>query len=300
MLPYQLVLLLALLLLPVYHAGAFPWAPWTSIIGAATTSSGTGALSTAAVSKTPVPHSNFVPHVYQMDEGHYFLVRQVPGDGGCLFHALTVCLDYWHTTEHRDFDVQLHLVSNKLRRLAVLLLKRDNDTLVMDNNEAITSKQLLAVVANHYKMTPQEYCTKMMLPETWGGGPEIVVISNHLKRPVHVYELSGHGIWNRNKDDINGSHKFKMCAKFGSPRFDKNAPPLNILCADGRFPNIKPGKHKKIGDHFLALFPCDEVGKIIPQSKSQTRRRNVLWWNELGTAGVDNEEEENRLRGGRR
>lgn len=241
-----------------------------------------------------LPHSSFLEHVYEAekdkDGGKYFLIRQVPGDGGCLFHATTVCLDYLFTNEHRDFDAQLRKVSMKLRRLAVQLLKRENDTLVMDNNEVISSVQLLEIVAEHYNMTPHDYCQKMTQPRTWGGGPEIVVISNHLKRPIHVYELCG-AVGGGQKEDCLGQHKLKICAKFGSPRFDKNAPPLHILCADGRFPNIKPGKHKHVGDHFLALFPCDKIGCISllpPQPRKET------WWNDLGE-GVEARE---RLRGG--
>lgn len=244
-----------------------------------------------------LPHSSFLQQVYEaekdQDGGRYFLIRQVPGDGGCLFHATTVCLDYLYTKEHRDFDAQLRKVSTRLRRLAVQLLKRENDTLVMDNNEVISSAQLLEIVAEHYNMTPHDYCHKMTQPRTWGGGPEIVVISNHLQRPIHVYELCGTGGGGGQKEDTLARHKLKICAKFGSPRFDKNAPPLHILCADGRFPNIKPGKHKHVGDHFLALFPCDKIGRIPSHPTSSLP--STAWWEvELGD-GVDARE---RLRGG--
>ena len=87
----------------------------------------------------------------------------------------------------------------------------------------------------------------MRLNHTWGGGPEIVALSNRLRRPIHVYELDTGGIFKK-------CFQFKVCAKFGTPYFDSK-PAINILCADGRFPNLLPGCQKAIGDHFLALFP---------------------------------------------
>ena len=41
------------------------------------------------------------------DSGEEFRVRQVPGDGGCLFHALTVSLLYDKTKTHRLFDDEM-------------------------------------------------------------------------------------------------------------------------------------------------------------------------------------------------
>jgi len=192
---------------------------------------------------------------------------------------LTVCLDYEYTHQHRDFDGSLRKVSEKLRRLAVKLLTGENDTLVMDNGEEISSSNLLQIVSDHYNMTTNEYCAKMLQTHAWGGGPEIVAISNHLKRPIHVYELASSssngkssssnsaGASSRISSSSSSSSSsisttskdfyLKVCAKFGSPTFDNHEKPLCILCADGRFPNIKPGTQKKAGDHFLALFPLN-------------------------------------------
>jgi hypothetical protein len=87
--------------------------------------------------------------------------------------------------------------------------------------------------------------------ETWGGGPEIVALSNYLCMPVHVYELVSEG-WRWLP--LCSSFRLRPCALFGSPAFDKQ-PPLCILCCDGRYPHIFPGQQRQVGDHFLALFP---------------------------------------------
>jgi len=228
----------------------------------------------------------FLSDVFQSgdEDDVMFLVRQVPGDGGCLFHALTACLDHKYTRAHNDFDALRRRMSNKLRLVAVELLKRDNDTLIMDNRETISSAQLLAVVAEHYNLTTVEYCEKMCKPNTWGGGPEIVALSNRMRRPIHVYELSGEEWSQSHRHGTKlGAHKLRVCAKFGSPAFDSKAP-LHILCADGRFPDVGSRQAKKIGDHFLALFPCSRDGvvsvELLRDCLEDEEERE--WWRGLG------------------
>ncbi len=43
-------------------------------------------------------------------------------------------------------------------------------------------------------------------------------------------------------------------ACFGSPRYDRREP-LHILSADSRFPDVEPKRIRRVGNHFLALFP---------------------------------------------
>jgi len=87
-----------------------------------------------------------------------------------------------------------------------------------------------------------------------GGGQEIVATSNRLQRPIHVYKLV--------HDGIRRNFEFKILSQFGSPAYDSNSP-LYILCADGRFPYVIPGLHKKVGDHFLSLFPISNDDELI-------------------------------------
>jgi hypothetical protein len=49
-------------------------------------------------------------------------------------------------------------------------------------------------------------------------------------------------------------------ACFGSPRYDKE-PPLTILSADSRFPDLKVGKEGAAGNHFLCLEEAEREGK---------------------------------------
>jgi hypothetical protein len=45
-------------------------------------------------------------------------------------------------------------------------------------------------------------------------------------------------------------------ACFGSPKYDRKEP-LHILSADSRFPDVEPKRIRRVGNHFLALFPVD-------------------------------------------
>ena len=175
-----------------------------------------------------------------------FLVKQVPGDGACLFNALAECLRLRHCGVHHDYDAVTAAISAWLRETSVEVLTRDEE-LVADSGSTFTTGQLLRMVAEHYNTTEEDYCAKMRLQHTWGGGPEIVALSNYLRTPIHVYDLVAAGLFFK-------SFRLRLSAKFGSPNFDEERP-IFILCCDGRYPNIRPGEQIAVGDHFMALFP---------------------------------------------
>lgn len=194
--------------------------------------------------------SQFLPTEYDVKGSSpaKFKVRQVPGDGGCLFHSLAVSIAFRRDKNHPEcFDGKLREMSHRLRQLSIDVLSKAGQWLVMEGTERITSNELLDMVANNYNMTAKEYLSKMGDASTWGGGPEIVALSNHFKRPIHVYELDTCGVFVK-------QFQLKICAKFGSPEYDEKCP-LYLLCADGRFPHLCPGTQKEVGDHFLAMFP---------------------------------------------
>lgn len=185
--------------------------------------------------------------VYSSDGTEKFKCRNVPGDGSCLFHSLAACVTYYRCQRHLEFDDKMRQLSTSLRRLSVKILKQKNKILKLEEDQEMTCQDLLQMVSEHYNMTSKEYANQMSREGTWGGGPEIVALSNYFRRPIHVYELSDF-------KDRNSAFKFRICAKFGSPGFDDKIP-YYILCVDGRFPKIEPDQAKHPGDHFLALFP---------------------------------------------
>jgi hypothetical protein len=168
------------------------------------------------------------PYRLKSSPRQYFAIRQVPGDGSCLFHSISAWIAFLTTEEHKMFDHRLKRFSQHLRELSVDILSRDNNTsLVLEDNECIDAPSLLESIANHYNVSPSEYCQSMLLRETWGGGPEIVALSNHFQRPIFVYELTTAGFFPFK------SFQVKVLAKFGFPNF-QDKQPFHILCADGR------------------------------------------------------------------
>jgi hypothetical protein len=160
-----------------------------------------------------------------------FNVRQVPGDGGCLFHAISAWLSYLQCGEHRPFDWRMRNLSQKLRYLAVQSLQLENSSLVLEKGEIIESSALLQMISEVYDMSPKEYCEQILDPRTWGGGPEIVALSNHFRCPIHIYQLHAEKSFFRPFQKA--EFKLEICAKFGSPTFDEKEP-ICLLCADGR------------------------------------------------------------------
>ena len=135
------------------------------------------------IASSSVPHASFLPSNYKLsgDSSITFSVRQVPGDGACLFNAIAAVLRFEEIGQHGDFDADMYALSDKLRAVSVEALTRNNWLVVLEDGEEITTNQLLDVVARHYNTTHSEYCSNMRLKHTWGGGPEIVALSNVLE-----------------------------------------------------------------------------------------------------------------------
>lgn len=221
-------------------------------------------------------------------------IRQVPGDGNCLFHSIATCLALATNGTHvcmRDTS-NLYAVSRMLRSAAVdCLAQNPHRRLFLQGGEYLRAGELVSAAAAQYDLTGEEYCVQMRRDAYWGGGPEIVALCNVLRRPIHVYELcsaaevhpdevgeqeGGGGSDGKAQQQLRGSansiittsetFRLRRMACFGSPRYDRREP-LHILSADSRFPDIQPGKHQSTGNHFLAMFPDPhgEVASFVPK-----------------------------------
>mmetsp|Transcript_54914 Transcript_54914/g.133365 ORF Transcript_54914/g.133365 Transcript_54914/m.133365 type:complete len:451 (+) Transcript_54914:177-1529(+) len=265
-------------------------------------------------------------------------IRQVPGDGNCLFHAISTCYAYAVNGTHIDLvggrhsnnnsnnnhdkksnsnsrnsnfknvnDKQwLYQHSSKLRQLAVDQLedRHRRKLLFLQGREYLRARDLVDSAASQYGLSGTEYCDLMRKDSYWGGGPEIVALCNALQRPIHVYELhvpenqqhqnqkkklrrnkkrqskkNKHAAQQTSLESLRRSSSSKQQQKqpstafvlrrmacFGSPKYDRHEP-LHILSADSRFPDIDPGNHLPVGNHFLAIFP-------EPIQRSNNRRRD--------------------------
>ena len=223
-------------------------------------------------------------------------VRQVPGDGNCLFHSIAATLSVVEPPyQHLQFGSNYaKRKCHQLRQRAIQYLqdkmKNKRTVLFLQGCDSLHACDLVQHASSQYNLSQEEYCTIMKQNGVWGGGPEIVALSNALRRPIHVYELSTTTATSPNNNNQQNNNNallflnrkkqqkvfiFRRLACFGSPKFDSKEP-LHILSADSRFPNISPGKQLKSGNHFLALF--------IPspyQQRTKQRRRRMLQQKEL-------------------
>jgi len=211
----------------------------------------------------------------QINGGASFIpvkIRQVPGNGSCLFHSIAAGIMYDQSLMKNENGThpsmsQVIERSATLRRLAVDTLEEgcrdytnnyqsaaaDTDS-IMQNNETISASSLVRKAATQYSMTSEEYLANMRQENVWGGGPEIVALANHLKRPIVLLEAA-------NMQDGNERDKGKICnedaksicleviARFGPP---SKATSICILSTNQKFPTDYCDKAK---NHFLAVFP---------------------------------------------
>lgn len=243
---------------------------------------------------TLIDDDGFLRHIYRRIPGEWerevrlktlsldppVCIRQVPGDGNCLFHSISLCLQHAINSTHWDLSnsiEELYEHSQALRERAVACLRQHSRRLYLQGRETLIAHELVQAAAQQYGLTAPEYCAAMQQDCVWGGGPEIVALSNILQRPIHVYELA-----------VQDNRFFlRRMACFGSPKFDRYEA-LHILSADSRFPDVAPGQQLAAGNHFLAVFPIPQKrlrggseSRILEEDiKSATRKasRWNRWW----------------------
>ncbi|KAL3765613.1 hypothetical protein ACHAW5_008270 [Stephanodiscus triporus] len=186
-------------------------------------------------------------------------IRQVIGDGSCLFQAIASGVLFDKTTpkfnakkEHDEDNSFAHPSTSEviryslaLRALAVETLKdgiANNTSMVLQHGETTSVLSLVSKAAIEYGMTSNEYLSEMQQENVWGGGPEIVALANCLMRRIVLLETSHYF------SDENVIY-LKEIARFGS---HTTSNPIYILSANQRFP-MENKKSKN--NHFLAVFP---------------------------------------------
>lgn len=113
-------------------------------------------------------------------------VEQVPGDGSCLFHAVARGLHKLsETTPCDDTAIMLRTAA------ADVLEQRDGVLFAGSKHECQTWKcaDIIDMMEKEYSLKRGTYCRCIRDPNVWGGGPEILALSNYLSIPISVYDL---------------------------------------------------------------------------------------------------------------
>jgi len=189
-------------------------------------------------------------------------IRNVPGDGSCLFHAtVTSFAQVVHGRHlvHPDDAEWLFAGSATLRKIAIERLRQENQRIHIAGNAHVNAGSLVEAVAAQHGMSPTDHFNAMEHDtfegdehSAWGGGPEIVALSNLMKRPIRVYKLA--------TATKKGSSFFvlELLTSLGSPKFDDKEA-LHVLTADSRFPDVSPGDQMNKPSHFLAVLPQPDI-----------------------------------------
>jgi len=129
-----------------------------------------------------------------------FTMRNVPGTGDCMFQA--VMLASLTSMGLGGNDALLNVVATEIRSVVAHVLYegfgsnqngRPAALYVDAKNPCVPVGTLLRSAAHQEGMSPQTYLDKLQTNGSdgglHGGGPELTVLSNILRRPISVYEL---------------------------------------------------------------------------------------------------------------
>lgn len=125
------------------------------------------------------------------EEGKLFAMRNVPGQGDCMF--LAVALATLTSVGLGGNDALLRSISRETRQVVATVLEADTGNLVIERNRLVPAKTLLKSAAKTEGLSPEQYLTLLRKEGRngglYGGGPELTVLANVLRRPISIYEL---------------------------------------------------------------------------------------------------------------
>lgn len=145
-------------------------------------------------------------------------MRNVPGDGDCMFLAATMGMLYGiglnlvdtEKSDNHYYNTIFQSIAQQTRTTVSRILQSTNGTLVIDAKQtSVSAGALLATAVREDAMdgipvSKHEYLKHLETPGgLYGGGPELTVLSNLFRRPISVYELchSSVPIDNRHGED---------------------------------------------------------------------------------------------------
>jgi hypothetical protein len=138
----------------------------------------------------------------EVDEAQYFVMRNVPGDGDCVFHAVlgSVFVSMGMINPDSAYSDTVHTMALEMRKVVANFLSSPEGTLYVNNRprkRIVRCRDLLASAAMAEGMSSEEYLTRLRRPGRegglHGGGPELTVLSNILRRPISIFHLKQRG-----------------------------------------------------------------------------------------------------------
>jgi len=119
-------------------------------------------------------------------------------------------------------DVLLNSISKETRKVVANVLRSESGNLVIEGKRLVSTTSLLKSAAQGEGVTTQEYIEMLRDGSLYGGGPELTVLSNILRRPISIYEL----LVESNNDSDSMAQSIQCMGIFGSHTFQD---PLGIV-----------------------------------------------------------------------
>ncbi|CAM9948007.1 unnamed protein product [Ectocarpus fasciculatus] len=180
------------------------------------------------------------------------VARQVPVNGNALFSAVAISKWFIESGEHPDASSpEIETIAKDLRQKTLDYLTKaykENAPIYM-SGESMDARPFVAAQAKANSMADgDEYLQAMRDDTMWGGGGEVVGLTHVLKRPIHAYDL------------VSTGRRFglRVIGRFGAPLYAKERP-IHIVSTYARFPDLDPGSQSAEGNHYVALYPYDDV-----------------------------------------
>ncbi|KAL7537953.1 hypothetical protein ACHAXR_008173, partial [Thalassiosira sp. AJA248-18] len=140
------------------------------------------------------------PASFQFTEQHketeYFVMRNTPGEGDCVFYAVLSSVFISMGMLNPDFSAFPDTICLEMRNVVANYLSSPEGTMYVNNKPRkryVRCRDLLQSAANNEGLTAEDYLIKLRQPGKqgglYGGGPELTVLSNILRRPISIYHL---------------------------------------------------------------------------------------------------------------
>jgi hypothetical protein len=179
------------------------------------------------------PNGVCVSPLYFVTQEQKFTMKNVPGKGDCMF--LAVALASLCSVGLGANDVLLNSISSETRNVVADILENPSGTLVIEGTRLVSTSSLLKSAAKTEGVSASKYIDRLRGGSLRGGGPELTVLSNILRRPISIYELSS----NDESDDNKFTQAIQCMGTFGESLFADplvKVPDSAILNNNGSMP----------------------------------------------------------------
>ena len=116
-----------------------------------------------------------------------FTMRNVPGEGDCMF--LAVALATSTSMGLGGNDALLRSIADETRSVVAQVLSSSDGNFHVEGKRIVRASDLLLSAARKEGLEREAYIKCLREGKLQGGGPELTVLSNVLRRPISIYEL---------------------------------------------------------------------------------------------------------------